>query len=798
MKSQGLVIIAFIFLVGLLAGSFFQLTHWPFIVLIFLFSIAILFLFFPGWKGKGLIFLLLCLAGYFYYGWFDHHNKSQLPEGQVSFQGVVKNTPQFKGDMIRLSVKITEVNKKSVSGGEDILLLIFVKSKEELMKGKGILQSGREIRGTMNLKVPDPPTNPGEFNYPQYLYWKKIHRIGIINNFSNVTFKKEIQWNLFHGLSYVQGFLSQRIDQLYPPESGGLIKSFLLGNTRDLDPEISLVYSHLGLTHILAISGQHIAWVMAGLFLFFRIIGMCKERAIIIIMIILPLYVLLTGASPSALRALIMGELVLISLYFHLFRDGLNLLAFAFLIMVIANPYYIHDIGFQLSFVVTAGLLLLVPLFNRVLPIRIEGVKILISVTLVATMVSFPLIIYHFHVFSFLSLLTNVFCVPLFEFFIAPLGFFSIFLGVITPKAGWLFAQAVDFILTTINTGLNHVEKRDFFRIVLPGPPRIWLFGYIFGLLLFFLLIYSKVCSRRDCWAFFSGIVIFVTVPLIIQDQANTQTVRITFLDVGQGDSIVVEASGIVTVIDTGGPRISGNKEEWQKNPYSFNPSKHVLIPYLYYRGIDKIDALILSHWDSDHIGGVPYLLQHFPVGRVIVNDDRQTTALFHEIQQIISDQHISQEITFTGESWINGPDVRWQVISPKKVSVAENDNDRSLVLLLEAFTRKILLTGDLEEKGEKQILQGDSFWPIDVLKVGHHGSHTSTSEEWIQTLRPDLSVISVGKNNRYGHPNLEVIQRIRKFGGGMERTDQSGAITILIDKEKILYQRHCNNKRIP
>lgn len=799
MHSRGLFIISLFFLGGLIMGSEIRKYSWGIflpIVFVLISFIGLLF-YFSKWRRIGWIWLLVFFSSFFYYCWFDAQNKSQLPVGQVSFIGIVKGAPNFDGDVIRLTVEVTSVNHDFISP-ENIAVHIYLKNEEELKKGREIIKSGRELLGTMELKIPDPPSNPGQFNYQNYLYWKKIHRQGTILSFSTLSYKKEMQWNVFSFLDNLQSHLSQKMDQLYNQQTSGLLKGFLLGNSRELDEDISLIFSHLGLSHILAISGQHITWLMAGLFLFFRLIGVYKERAQVMVMFILPLYVFMTGASPSALRALIMGELVLISLYFRLFRDGLNILSFAFLFMVVLNPYYIHDIGFQLSFAVTAGLILLVPKFTEFLPIKQEGTKLLAAVTFVATIVSFPFIIYHFHIFSLASPITNFVIVPLFEFVIAPLSFLSLLLGLLTPQAGWILSWVVETTVNNVTIVLKWVDNLDFLRIVLPSPPRIWLFGYIFGLLLFFLLIYSKVRSRRERWAILSGIVIILTLPLIIQHQADTKTVRITFLDVGQGDSIVVETSGIVTVIDSGGPSIFGNKEEWQKRHNSFNPSKNVLIPYLYYRGINKIDALILTHWDHDHVGGVPYLLQHFPVGRVIVNGEIKNTNLYRDIQQIINQKQLSLEIAYVGESWVNERGVHWRVVSPEKGYKAENDNDSSLVLLLEAYTHRVLFTGDLEENGETKILQGDSFWPIDILKIGHHGSNSSTSEKWIQTLRPYLSIISVGKNNRYGHPNLEVIHRILKNRGGIERTDQSGAITILIDEKKILYQRYCNNTKIP
>ena len=290
MKTRGIFIISLFFLGGLIMGFDYQKFSWSILIsilLIFLSLVGILF-YIPKWRRKGVVFFLVFLSGFFYYCWFNAHNVSQLPVGQVSFKGIVEDNPKFDGDTIRILLLVTGINHNPITH-EDVVVQIYVKSEEELKKGRKILQSGRELSGVMELKVPDSPTNPGEFNYQEYLYWKKIHRQGTIKDFSSLSLKKEMQWNLFSFLNHTQSYLSQKIDQLYNQETGGLIKGFLLGNNRELDPDVSLLFSHLGLSHILAISGQHITWLMVGLFAFFRAVGMYKERAYVLIMLILPL-----------------------------------------------------------------------------------------------------------------------------------------------------------------------------------------------------------------------------------------------------------------------------------------------------------------------------------------------------------------------------------------------------------------------------------------------------------------------------------------------------------------------------
>lgn len=797
MKGRGLFWYSLIYLGGLIFSTFSKFTSIYSILPLLLSAIAPigLYFLFPMWRRRILFAFLIFLFGYLYYGWVDSRNISQLPVGKVSFQGIIKNPPVFDGDLVRFTLGVTSVNNKTVPQ-ENVVVSLYLNQIEDLQKAKDSLKYNQKCSGTMELQPLEEPTNPGSFDYKAYLYWKKIHRLGIVDNLSALSMNKSRAWSI-QGLLYdFRGKLEERALQLYDKETAGLITGFVLGSTDELDPEVSLLFSHLGLTHILAISGQHITLLVMGLLALFRFFRVTREKAYIYTMFILPLYVCMTGGSPSAVRSLIMGELVLLALRFRLYRNSWNILAFAFLLMALVDPYYIHDIGFQLSFLVTFGLLVFVPPLMKMIPIRKTELNALFAVTLSATLISFPLTIYYFHLFSLFSPITNIICVPLFEFVVAPLATASLFLGIITPEAGWIFSSMANYTLKFIVYGLNCLDNLEFSRLIFSSPPILWIFGYIFGLILFFFLIYSKVDSRRYSWAILSGFVVFTTLMLSLQ-QANAPTVRITILDVGQGDCIVVETPGNVTVIDCAGPAIMGSEEEWQKRRNPFNPSKNVLIPYLYFRGIHKIDALILTHWDYDHVGGVSYLIQHFPVGRVVMNGEPESSASNREIQRIMNEKKIPQEIAGKNEAWNNGI-IHWQVLNPTQGNKTSNTNDQSLVLLLEVNGHRFLFTGDLEESGEKTLLQGEPFWPVDVLKVGHHGSNSSTSAQWVQALQPRLSVISVGKRNRYGHPNLEVIQLLQKNGGKVERTDQSGAITIILDRNQVNYQTYRNNKKIP
>ncbi|BAU27160.1 competence protein ComEC [Aneurinibacillus soli] len=731
-----------------------------------------------------IIGVCLFMAAFSYYRLIDSRNVSMLSVGAVTCEGEIVSKVVYDGDRVRFALRVHKVNAQPVTAEETVQVTVRLKNIEEWKRARDVFRYGTQLAGPLELSVPPEPTNPGAFDYVRFLYFQHVHRVGSIEGLNAISYQAPTS-SVRGSLVAAQEWLAERLKEMYGPDTEGLLSGFLLGSVTEIDSETYAKFSGLGLTHVIAISGQHIGMFVAALVFLCRLAGLSREHSFRLTMVMLPLYVFLTGASPSAMRALIMGELVLLALLVRRRADGWNVLGVAFLGMTAVDPYVIHQVSFQLSFLVTFGLLLLVP----PLQVRLQWMKPaflrgLVAVTVAATLTSFPLTVYYFHVFSFLSPLINFLFVPFISVCIAPLAALSLVFGAIHPGFGFLAANIVDSVLTPVLHFLYTIESQRLMRIVWKSPSIIWL--TLYGLLVAFiaLLLYGKIALNRKSWLLCIVLALICASLPYVDRRAE---VRITFLDVGQGDAIVIQTQDRVVLIDTGGiPAVPFDGQTWRIRRKPFWPAQDVILPYLYAQGIGKIDQLVMTHGDSDHIGGVPYVLTHVPVRQVISNGDLPRSHLEQEVAALMQAKHISHAAVSGGQVWEEREGVRWRVLNPTGITGSGN-NDRSVVLLLEVYGRRILFTGDLEREGELRLL-ADGMEKVDILKVGHHGSKGSTSEEWLTQIKPDLAIISAGRNNRYGHPHRDTMERLNQADSRIVRTDECGAVTVIVNNKQLGY----------
>jgi competence protein ComEC len=256
-----------------------------------------------------------------------------------------------------------------------------------------------------------------------------------------------------------------------------------------------------------------------------------------------------------------------------------------------------------------------------------------------------------------------------------------------------------------------------------------------------------------------------------------------TFLDVGQGDTMVLEtAKGKVIVVDGGGK--TGRKtEDWQRRRKEMDMGKQVVVPFLKYRGIKQIDLLVLTHGDGDHIGGVTSIVNRFPVKKVIRNPHPPKVGMEQKLINLLRQKDIPIYIAPLGSKWEVEKGISWYFLHPDQQDLLgdqrETNND-SVVFLMSIYQHQIMMTGDIEKQAEQRILSHYNLPTVPILKVAHHGSDTSTTQAWLKQLSPKDAIISVGRDNRYGHPSPKVLQRLRERKIRIWRTDQHGAVTIV------------------
>lgn len=826
------------------------------------------------------------------------------PEGRSAIAtGWLLEPAAIDGDTVTFPIRARLVRSEDgteVRVDEKLLVRVRLSAEKELAVAAA-WKRGIPVEVAGELKLPADAGNFGGFDYRRYLnrqniYWTLFAKgaDAVLRQPGGLSLKdRALGW-----FDESREAIGQLTDRLYGAEDAGYMKGLVAGIADDIDPEQYDDFSRLGLTHVLAISGLHVAVVVYILLMLGKLVRWTRERTLAFAASAMPVYMLLTGASPSAVRACLMSMIALWLARQGKLKDGLHLLAASALIMVVWRPAVVEDVSFQLSFIVTAGLLLCVPVMTELLALRIRSpfVRSSLAVALTAQLFSFPVTAFYFHQLHLLSLLANLVLVPFISFIVMPLGLAALALGAIWLPIGlvpaklaalcnratfaateglgsvkalstvwqqpgliWVLAFYA-LLLATLAFARRSLRQRaqaaatseaaaaqlaaadpfdpaeraariaayagseqkggdwteplhaghggtsaaaasggaaSDWRIELPGAPSAAA-GRRSGMRLSL----SSPRSRRLTAALLAlgwiGMFVWEAPPVKLD-----RTAAVSFLDVGQGDSILITTgSGRHVLVDAGGTVAFGApKEPWRLRKDPYEVGRKTLVPLLKQRGVRRLDALVLTHLDADHIGGAHAIIRELQVRRILFNGtikpDDDVLRLYHEAQ----DAGIPMYAVQAGAEWQPDASTTIEALYPPRtpdddrIPTVDAQNDRSVVLRLAIYGRVFMLSGDLEAAGEAAVLgelrrQGGTARAVDVLKAGHHGSKTSTTAAWLAWWRPSEVVVSAGKNNLYGHPHAEVVDRIVRSGAKLERTDVQGEIAYRIRPDGRLERR--------
>ena len=512
-------------------------------------------------------------------------------------------------------------------------------------------------------------------------------------------------------------------------------------------------YQLNGISHLFAISGMHIS-LLTGIILFLlRKISYSIKLNYLIVTVILVFYLFLTGFSPSILRTTIMYIIIAINKSYNLKIKSIDIILLVLIIIIIINPFYLCNIGFQYSYIISFTLILC---SNKIS--NIQGkIKSSLYISYLCFIISFPISIYNFYQVNILSIFINIILIPIVSIIIYPLAILTF----IFPFFYKIFTFSI-IILETINNSISNITL---FQIVFSKPPTI-LF------IIYYIIIYLSIYNRKYLLILLLIIFIHQVYPYI--DNKSL----VTAIDIGQGDSIFLKMpsnKGNI-LIDTGGIT-TFKKEKWMEPKEKYSIVRNKTIPYLKSIGINKLNYLIITHGDFDHMGEAINLVNNFKVEKVIFN-----CSSFNELEKELIKVLEKKKIKYY--SCIKELNIDNNKLYFLQTKEYDNENDNSNVIYTELNGYKFMFMGDASITTEKEILDRYNLPDIDVLKVGHHGSRTSSGEEFINEINPKYSVISVGKNNRYGHPNKEVLDNLND--SKIYRTDQDGSIMFKIKNNKL------------
>ena len=432
------------------------------------------------------------------------------------------------------------------------------------------------------------------------------------------------------------------------------------------------------------------------------------------------------------------------------------------IILLAINPLTIYDVGFILSFVGTIGIVLL---SNKIINfiekfIRNKFISEAIGVTISAQIMLLPIMAYFFNTISILSLITNFLVVPI-SGFLTILGFILIIIGIFSLKLASIIAFAIYtmiFIIFKITSFFGNITWAN----LLVPTPKIWM------IILYYLIIFSfiKLKEKRKLILKLGALVIFF---YFILNQIPRGYINLNMIDVGQGDSIYIETKNKkVILVDGGGSESS-----------DYDVGENVLLPYLLHKGKMRIDLIIISHPHEDHIEGVFTIIEKLNVRNVMISENIDDNELIIKLRELCKRRN-TKIIKASEGDLFEIDKVQFNVIYPSKKIKDSNINDMSLLIKMKFEGTKVLFTGDLEEIAEENIKEDVKS---DILKVGHHGSITSTSEKFLKKVSPRIALISVGENNSYGHPSEIIINRLKNKNIRIYRTDELGDIRIKIFK---------------
>lgn len=655
---------------------------------------------------------------------------SMIDGNSDSFNGIITSL-KTNGDLLTVEIL----------GKEKIIGNYYFKTEVEKNNFIKDYQLGDkvEVNGTFNK--PNNNTVFNLFNYHKYLETKKIYYLMDISSIKKIANNKNIFYKIIN-------LIDKRINTY---KSKKYLKAFILGKTDLLDDDIKTNYQELGVSHLLAISGMHIS-LFSGIILF--LLKKCHiggNISYFITILFLLFYMKLTGNTSSVSRAVILFMLLTFNKMFNFKLSTLKIWCFTFSIIVFKNPYSLVDVGFQFSFTVSFYLILLQK--NLTSNNYFIG---LLKISFVSLLVSLPISIYYFYQVNFLSIIWNLIFVPLVSIIIFPLSLVTF----IIP-----YFDALLYLLINIMESIAGVcNSIKMFQFIFGKPSLIWIFLYY---LIITLWLYKKYFVFK-----------YVLIGLLVFQYFKLLIIPNNFfmmIDVGQGDSLLIHYNNVSILIDTGG-KVSYQKEKWQeRKTKSIADSK--LIPLLKSYGIRKINYLVTTHGDYDHMGEAINLVNNFKVDNVIFNCG-EFNELEKELIKVLDKKKIKY---YSCIKELNIDNNKLYFLQTKEY---DNENDNSNVIYTELDGYKFMFMGDAGVEKEKDILNKYNISGIDILKIGHHGSKTSSSKEFINEINPNYSIISVGKNNSYGHPNKEVLNNLSN--SKIYRTDQDGSIMFKIKNYKL------------
>ncbi len=704
----------------------------------------------------------------------------------IELEGVVRGHPERRPDLVKLTLDVERISQSGTSREAEGGILVTVYLSERWQERELPFRAGDRVRMLTRLKKPRRPGNPGGFDYAGYLRLRGITHICSLKSPMAVEILGRgcglPGSSLFSSLRATlggqvrrhfarHGVLSQR---------GALLEAMLIGNRGMISQETKNLLRRLGLLHVIAISGYHV-WALSLIcFLLLRSARIPDRWASVVTIVVISFYWAVAGGRSSAGRACLVGIVFLLGRVFDKRSNSVNNLAFAACCILAVAPTELYNVGFHLTFAAALSITLLYKPLNRLFrPLGWAGSLLAISVA--AKLGVMPIVALNFNTVTLHGIVTNALLVPVLGLIII-LGFLFLFAAAALPALGWLLAVLVSFLLGLTLEVIRLLDALLPLAIHVPEPPLWLLVAYYVSLPLWLALIrkaeaVAKIVVRAAP-AVVAAALISVN-PFVVAPRGHY---RLHAIDVGQGEALLLELpDGSAALIDGGGTPLS-----------DFDVGQSVVCDFLWHRGHRRIDLMVSTHSDTDHLEGLLSVAENFPVRELwLTSAAQENDNLRHLLRTAERGGWVVRRLS-RGRT-LRWRSTRWHVLGPPAEPYAgpEASNDNSLVALVEIGRYSIMLTGDAERGplDETAALYGERL-RCDVLKVAHHGSDDALSLAFLEAAAPRLALISAQLDNVHRFPRPAVIDALEQDGITILRTDLQGALSLTFKANKIEVRR--------
>lgn len=700
-------------------------------------------------KNKKIIVILICLIISIGYVSILENKYSKISDMPIKEMVTIISDIQEKEYKKVCTAKIVRNNKK---------ILINIKMSQDIPS----IKYGDSLYIEGEFKQPEEARNYKGYNYKQYLKTKKI--IGTVE-LEKAKILKSSNGSFIHN---IQKYIKDTINGTLTDEEGNLLLAILLGDKDKLSEDIQESFKTSNLSHMLAVSGAHVSYIILGLTYVLQnsIIGKKNEKIVCIIFLLF--FMAITNFTPSVTRACIMAVLTLFSGIIYRKSDVYTNISVAALITLIFNPYNLLDLGFQLSYGGTIGIIIFIKRIQEKKSNSkvINYIKQMALVSIYANIIIIPIMMYHFNTVSFTFIISNIMASPILGIIVIT-GFLFIIASITVKPLTRLIAIFIKPILSILIKISQICSKLPFSNILVVTP-------YMFNVISYYAIILYCIKSKKNnkCKIIICLLIVLILINFIIY--IFPQKLRIFFIDVGQGDSTLIITPDKKTVLIDGG------------GSDSFDVGEKVLLPYLLDRRILKIDYVLISHFDTDHCGGILTIMEKVKVKNIIISEQAEHSENYERFKKLMIHKKIRLIEVKKGDKIKIGRYSEFKILFPTSRLLSENPlNNNSIVAQFNYNNFKMLFTGDIEKLAEQQILKAEKAEiRADILKVAHHGSKTSSIPEFIKAVKPKIALIGVGKNNTFGHPNQQTIKNLENIKCRIYRTDLQGEIIIKIDQK--------------